>query len=236
MFAYAGNSREDLERLASALRRAAERDTTAERVPMKDIVHPDGWGFALYSNRGLAYYRSDQPIFKEDVIIPPTDGKVYAIFHARKASKGSPVRTRYSHPFLGDTQSSIIFLAHNGSLDTKSLAGTLGFTGDSIDSELALRYVMQNGLTAASNDLEGYTKMNSALNLLILEIGKDGGAEVLVKQFYRKESGKPDKTRYYEICYEDLPGGRAVFSSTLNDYGLSGEPMRQSGLVPISAL
>lgn len=236
MFAYVGTSREDLERLVDGLRRAAERDTTAEKVPMKDNVHPDGWGFALYSSRGLAYYRSNRPIFKEDVTLPPTDGKVYAIFHARKASKGSPVKTRFSHPFLGQTENSFVFLAHNGSLDKERLARTLGSTGDAVDSDLALKYALQKGLVAAANDLEDYTKMNSALNLLVLEIGKDGGAEVFVKQFYRKEDGKLDKTRYYEVCHEDLPGGRAVFSSTLNDYGFSGKPLLQAGLISISAL
>ncbi len=236
MFAYAGNSREDLEQLLGALRKAAERDTTAERVPMKDIVHPDGWGFALYSNRGLAYYRSDQPIFKEDVVLPPTDGEVYAIFHARKASKGSPVKKRFSHPFFGDTGNSFILLAHNGSLDKDRLARTLAFTGETIDSELILKYAVQKGLAAASNDLEDYTKMNSALNLLVLEIRKDGGEEVFLKQFYRKEGGKLDKTRYYEICHENLRGGRAVFSSTLNDYGFSGKPIGRTGLLPLSSL
>ncbi len=236
MFAYAGDSRKDLQLLVSALRKAAEKDTTAERVPLKEIVHPDGWGFALYSNRGMAYYRSDQPIFKENVILPPTDGKVYAIFHARKASKGNPVKTRFSHPFFGTTENSFIFLAHNGSLDKERLARTLGLTGDAIDSELALKYAMQKGLAATSNDLEDYTKMNSALNLLVLEIRKDGGEEVFLKQFYRKEGGKLDKTRYYEICHENLRGGRAVFSSTLNDYGFSGKPIGRTGLLPLSSL
>ena len=81
-----------------------------------------------------------------------------------------------------------------------------------------------------------YTEKNSALNLLVLEIGKDSGAELFVKQFYFREKGKPDKTKYYEICYETLPGGKAVFSSTLNDYGFSGKPIVYNELVSISTL
>ena len=100
---------------------------------------------------------------------------------------------------------------------------------------MVLQYAVQRGLTTASTDLEDCTKANSALNLLFLEIGDNGQAGISVKHFYRKE-GRLDKTRYYELCYEDLTGGVAVFSSTLNDYGLSGKPMGQDGLVPLSAL
>jgi glutamine amidotransferase len=238
MLAYAGDSREDLMRLVSALRQAAKKDTVAERVPLKDIVHDDGWGFAVYSRRGLTYHRSDQPIFREDVVLPPTDGKMFAIFHAKQATPGNPVGERFSHPFLAENSNGLVLLAHNGSLYKDRLAATLHFAGDLsriTDSELVLQYAVQRGLTAASTDLEDCTKTNSALNLLFLEIGDNHQADISVKHFYRKE-GRPDKTKYYELCHEDLTGGTAVFSSTLNDYGFSGKPMGQDGLVPLSAL
>lgn len=238
MFAYAGGSREDLARLVSALSGAAKKDTVAEKVPLKDAFHDDGWGFAVYSKRGLTYHRSGRPIFREDMALPPTDGEIFAIYHARHATPGNPIGVRFSHPFLAETNNGLILLAHNGALYKDKLAERLHFAGDLsriTDSELALKYAVQRGLTAASTDLEDCTETNSALNLLVLEIGDNRQAEIFVKHFYRKQ-GRLDKTRYYELCYEDLSGGRAVFSSTLNDYGLSGKPMREDGLVPLSAL
>ena len=239
MFAYAGYSREDLAGLVNALRKAARRDTVAERVPLKDIVHGDGWGFAVCSNRGLVYHRSGQPIFGEDVVLPPTDGKIFAIFHARQATPGNPVGEKFSHPFRGETDSGSILLAHNGSLNKDRLAEKLQFAGnldEVTDSELVLRYAVQNGLTAAATDLMDCTKMNSALNLLALEIRDGDRVDVFVNHFYRKKEGRPDKTEYYELCYQNLAKGTAVFSSTFNDYGFSGKPIGQGGLVPLSAL
>lgn len=238
MFAYAGDSRGDLKRLVNALSEAAKRDTVAEKVPLKDTVHADGWGFAVYSKRGLTYHRSSRPIFGEDVALPPTDGEIFAVFHARQVTPGNPVGERFSHPFLAETHDGLVLLAHNGSLYKDRLAERLHFAGDLsriTDSELVLKYAVQRGLTAASTDLEDCTESNSALNLLVLEIGDNRQAEIFVKHFYHKE-GRLDKTRYYELCYEDLTGGRAVFSSTLDDYGLSGKPMGENGLVPLSAL
>jgi glutamine amidotransferase len=238
MFAYAGDSREDLTRLVSALSEAAKSDTVAEKVPLKNTVHDDGWGFAVYSKRGLTYHRSGRPIFREDVALPPTDGKMFAVFHARQATPGNPVGERFSHPFLAENHNGLVLLAHNGSLYKDRLAEMLHFAGDLnriTDSELVLQYAVQRGLTAASTDLEDCTKSNSALNLLFLEVGDNGKADISAKHFYRKE-GRLDKTRYYELCYEDLTGGMAVFSSTLNDYGLAGKPMMQDGLVPLSAV
>ena len=238
MFAYAGDSREDLTRLVNALSEAAKRDTVAEKVPLKNIVHDDGWGFAVYSKRGLTYHRSGRPIFKDGLALPPTDGEIFAVFHAKQATPGNPVGERFSHPFLAETDNGLILLAHNGSLYKDRLAERLDYAGDLsriTDSELILQYAVQRGLTAASTDLEDCTETNSAMNLLVLEIGDNGQAGISVKHFYRKE-GRLDKTRYYELCYENLTGGMAVFSSTLNDYGISGKPMRRDGLVPLSAL
>jgi predicted glutamine amidotransferase len=238
MFAYAGDSREDLTQLVGALSEAAKRDTVAEKVPLKDTVHDDGWGFAVYSKRGLTYHRAGRPIFREDVALPPTEGEILAVFHARQATPGNPVGERYSHPLLAETHNGLTLLAHNGSLCKDRLAERLHFAGnlDRItDSELILRYAVQKGLTAAARDLEDCIETNSALNLLILEIGDNRQAGIFVKHFYRKE-GRLNKTRYYELCYEDLAGGRAVFSSTLNDYGFSGKPMAENGLVSLSAL
>jgi predicted glutamine amidotransferase len=239
MFAYVGSSREDVERLIGALRGAARKDPVAEEAHMKSSVHGDGWGYAVYSKMGLAYHRSGGPIFREDVVMPPTGGKIFAIFHARQATAGNPLGEKSSHPFRGETEDGVILLAHNGAVDKNRLAERLRFGGDLdkiTDSELVLKYAAENGLAAAATDLKDCTKANSALDLLALEIGNSGRAEIFVNHFYRKKEGRYDRTRYYELYYQNFTGGTAVFSSTFNDYGFSGKSMGLDGLVPLSPL
>ena len=238
MFAYVGESREDLEMLVGSLRASARNDTVAARVPFKLSCHPDGWGYVVSSEAGLAYYRSDRPIYEGQPVVPETDGRIHAIFHARKALDGTPVQKRFSHPFMEQTQSDLVFLAHNGSVDKGRLERELGFSGSAVDSELALRFALKTrSLEEGTKELEGYTEMNGGLNLLILRVDKNGvDTELFVKQFYRREVGKPDMTDFYQLYYQDLPGGRAVFSSTLRDYGLSGVPVCGSDLAPLSDL
>ena len=74
MFAYVGDSREDLEMLVGSLRASARNDTVAARVPMRLSCHPDGWGYVVSSDAGLAYFRSDRPIYQDEVIVPETKG------------------------------------------------------------------------------------------------------------------------------------------------------------------
>jgi len=237
MFAYIGNSRDELERLVGGLENAARVDKVAVKLGMKHTTHQDGWGFAIYSDRGISFYKSEKPIFDDEKVLPPTAGKIYAIYHARQASKGYAVRRRFSHPFLGETDENYVFLTHNGTLDGQKLAEELNFHGDALDSELALKYALQNdSLGQAVTDLQEYTMPNSALNLLILQISKDGGAEVFVKHYYKKDRAMLDKTEYYSILSESLAEGKAVFSSTLNYYGFSGKELARDDLVPLSAV
>ncbi len=234
MFGYVGDSRKDLERLVEALRMSSKRDTVAESLEM-DSVHADGWGFALYSERGLSVHKSKRPVFEDDGAIPKTSGRIYAVFHARMATDKSLVESRFSHPYSGDDESSFVFLAHNGSLKKERLAEKLGFSGRATDSELAMKYLLRNGL-GRSGELESYTTPNSALNLLVLSVGRSGGAKVYVKHYYRKVEGRKDKSRYYAIYHERLSGGKAAFSSTFNDYGFSGRELKRPGLLSVSAL
>jgi len=234
MFGYVGDSRKDLERLVEALCMSAKKDTVAASLGM-DTVHADGWGYALYSDSGLSVRKSRRPVFEDDVDLPPTDGRIYAIFHARMATDKKMVESRFSHPYCGDDESSFVFLAHNGSVDKGRLQQKVGFSGRATDSELAMKYLLRFGLGRAS-ELERYTTPNSALNLMVLSVGRNGGARVLVKHFYNKVDGRKDKSRYYAIYHERLSGGKAAFSSTFNDYGFSGTELKRPGLLSVSGL
>ena len=229
---YVGDSREDLEKLVDGLRWAAKNDRTSGRL----VVHGDGWGYAVYSDLGRFSYKTPKAIFEDETGIHGTKGKTYAILHARKASPGYKAERRSSHPFFGETEGSFVYFAHNGTLDDEALRKLTGFDGGAIDSELAFRYVLQKGISPAASELEKYVKPNSALNLLVLEIKKRGGAEVYVKNYYRRDATKRDKTKYYQILKQDMDGGKAVFSSTFNDNHFLGENLGKEGPVPFSEL
>jgi hypothetical protein len=89
-------------------------------------------------------------------------------------------------------------------------------------------------------ELAGLVVPNSALNLLVLRVSKDGPAEILVKNYYRKEEGKADRTLYYKLFRQRMAGGgTAVFSSTLRflpgDHGFAGEELGTDRLASLDA-
>ncbi|MGD0319380.1 MAG: class II glutamine amidotransferase [Nitrososphaerales archaeon] len=229
---YVGDSREDLEKLVDGLRWASRNDTTSGKL----VVHGDGWGYAVYSDLGRFSYRTQKAIFEDKMDLHETRGKIYAILHARKASPGYKAEEKSSHPFFGETKDSFVYFAHNGSLDDEVLRRLTGLDGDAIDSELAFRYMLQIGIFPAASELEKYVKPNSALNLLVLEMRKGGGAEVYVKNYYAKDGTDRDMTKYYQILRQDMDGGKAAFSSTFNDSHFKGKSLGRDGLIPLSQL
>ncbi|MGD0395752.1 MAG: class II glutamine amidotransferase [Nitrososphaerales archaeon] len=229
---YVGDSRENLEKLVDGLRWAARNDTTSGTP----VVHGDGWGYAIYSDLGRFSYRTPKAIFEDEIDLHKTKGRICAILHARKASPGYKADEKSSHPFFGETEDSFVYFAHNGSLDDEVLRGLTGFNGDAIDSELAFRYMLQRGIFPAASELENYVKPNSALNLLVLEIRKGGGAEVYVKSYYNKDGTNRDMTEYYQMLKQDMDGGKAAFSSTFNDNHFMGKDLGKRGLIPFSEL
>jgi glutamine amidotransferase len=208
MFAYVGNSRKDLGTLYAALKKAAEYDRTV--TWSKDKQHRDGWGCVILTRDGLIHYRTRTPIFDDDFRLPAFRGRVYSIFHARKASgaKGNPI---FSQPFVAESDRKVFFLAHIGELKAHIPKNT-------VDTEHALRKIVEKGgLENALTQLKKETK--TALNLLLLEIDRESrGAGIRV--FNHWKPGKEDE--YYRLYRKGMGGGRAVFSSTLN-YGLGGE-------------
>lgn len=235
MFAYAGDSRNELEDLAGMLLDSARRDRVAEKLGMAKTTHPDGWGYVVCSSLGCRVGKYGTSITGERDVkahIPPTSGKTLAIFHVRRATRG-PIGESASQPFWADSSNGTLYLAHNGSLDMDGMRKDLGLTGET-DSEMTLNYAVRHGLPAAAMDLWKYVDSNSALNLLALERRRDGTAELYASWHYKE--GSPDITAYYEMMYQHLPHGKAVFSSTLNEYGLKGRPLPQGQLVTVSEL
>jgi predicted glutamine amidotransferase len=237
MFGYVGDSRDDLVRLALALRRAAERDPLAPG--QSGIQHKDGWGYVVYSDLSATpdYYRSPKAIFQDQVHVPEISGTAYAIFHARASTSMLTGDARYSHPFHVESEDASVFLAHNGSLK-KELNGDLTPSLDepekSVDSELGLRYILQQqrkglDLGAATGKLERFVRRNSALNLLVLDVPSKSKPKLSIKHYYNRNSDgqEEDRTRFYQIHHQSLRGGIAAFSSTLTlvDRGLSNAPL-----------
>jgi glutamine amidotransferase len=177
-------------------------------------------------------------------------GTDYSIFHAREASTRKLTGDRrFQHPFRGDWKEGTIFLAHNGVIEKDRLAAELDPPIDTewmVDSEVGLTNILQqltkgHGLEDATRKLQGFTKLNRALNLLLLEIPKKGSPQIFVKQFYNKDVSNPeDRTEYYQINYQKLDsGGIAVFSSTLArvEEDLKGALiLEETDLTPLSEL
>ncbi len=211
MFAYVGSSHAELNGLYIALKKAAMHDRTLTWID--DKQHRDGWGCVILNGSNLIYHRSMNPIFNDAFSIPRISGKTYAIFHARKARKGTkkiglPV---FSHPFMAETDSSTIFLAHNGSL-TDPIPDT------KVDSEIALKMITERGsLKRALGTLK--KRDERGLNLLVLTIHRTTReAKLEYLNYWNKKTVKMEKYQYYRLYKKRLKAGSAVFSSTLGDW------------------
>ncbi|MCY0884114.1 MAG: class II glutamine amidotransferase [Acidianus infernus] len=223
MFAYVGDSKEELTKLYEALKESAKNDIIASKYGLNP-VHGDGWGYVIYDGERIYFYKSKNPIFNESLILPSIEGKFYAIFHARQATDKSTVSARFAHPFYGDDENYFYFFAHNGSVDKEKLAQVLNFQGQTtIDSELALKFLIKNGLDKGIDLLmKDYTK--SALNVFILRISRsDGSAELYYVNYYTRK----DRSEYYKFYKNE----NAVFSSTLAYYGIRGVEVEEGKLL-----
>jgi predicted glutamine amidotransferase len=204
MFAYSGDSRNDLEMLHAALKSSAEDDSTI--TWSDDRQHRDGWGCVIFTKNDLIYYRSETPIFDDESFeIPEFSGAVHAIFHARKASPNTPVGASiFSHPFTASIESKLIFLAHNGGIRGPRM-------NNLVDSELALKVIAEAGsLEKSLPELKSRTA--TALNLMLLSIDRASRkAELKCFNYWVKEG----RDEYYRMYSRRMSGGSAVFSSTL---------------------
>jgi predicted glutamine amidotransferase len=180
MFAYAGDSREELATLVDRLSQAAEKDKVGMRLGMKKTTHPDGWGFVVRSNLGCQFETFATAIFEDKAssYVPETKGRIHAVFHARRATKGS-VNKGSSQPFFGEAKGKSMYLAHNGSLDMGRLSSELKLNGVT-DSQMILNHALARGFPVAVSELTKYVDPNSALNLIVLERIGDSMPEILV--------------------------------------------------------
>ncbi|ACP37544.1 class II glutamine amidotransferase [Saccharolobus islandicus] len=206
MLAYHGDDKEYLKRLTNCLAKASLND------PLTNETHGDGWGIVAIASNNLIHYRSHFPIFKDEnleKILNLLDGEMKVIIHARQASDKRLISPYYSHPYLESTPKSILFLAHNGSVDKYKLGNVLGIDPMlMVDSELVAKYVATYSIKEIDK-LQDVTQ--SALNLLIMEINRiDRSSTIYFYNYYIKDKIKR-KEEYYKLYFNK----GAIYSSSL---------------------
>jgi hypothetical protein len=213
MFGYAGKSQTDLGALYSGLKNACGNDPTLQAVAAGCSRHCHGWGYVIHAANGLFHYRSARPIYDDNVVLPKLEGEIRAIFHGRYASNEKLSGHIFSHPFVTATDDEIIFLAHNGGVSTPA-----NYPERKVDSEWVLDKIAREGETETTmRELKENTK--SALNLLVLKVGRAVGTPASLQYFHffkPKEQGKID---YYKMYTGSMPEGLALVSSTLTMNG-----------------
>jgi glutamine amidotransferase len=173
----------------------------------------------------IYHYRTVTPIYEDNFVVPEAEGKIYAIFHARKASGGSATGSPiFSHPLATTTGTQEIFLAHNGSLKGK-------VPPNSVDSELALKKLAErDSLAASMKELDGM--MDTALNLFVLSV--DRATRQARLECLNHWKSDPARDLYYSLYKSRMPGGQAVYSSTLEGKaGLKGDPCERGKIVEL---
>lgn len=194
--------------LFAGLKRACANDPTLGSVAEGCSRHCHGWGYVIQADNGLFHYRTARSIYEDDVALPKLQGNIRAIFHGRYASDPSLAGHIFSHPFMAACNGEILFFAHNGGVDPdRPLNRT-------VDSEWALEEIVRHGsLAAALPKLKQSTR--SALNLLVLTIGRAPGTPAKLQYLNFFKTKEADKSAYYRMYVGAMPGGRALVSSTL---------------------
>jgi predicted glutamine amidotransferase len=207
MFGYAGKSETDVRELHSGLKRACENDPTLSGIAAGCSRHSHGWGYVIHAANGLFHYRTAKSIYYDDAPLPKLDGEIHAIFHGRFASNPALTGPVFSHPFVASTESEVLFLAHNGSVQPDHLPER------NVDTEWALAQIAQpGGIEQALPKLKDRTA--SALNLLILSIQRNAGTPATLRGLNFFKPKEPPKAAYYQMYLGTMPGGRAFVSST----------------------
>ena len=207
MFGYCGKSEADVHALFSGLRRACANDPMLQAVAEGCSRHCHGWGYVIHADNGLFHYRTSRSIYDDDVVLPKMNGQIRAIFHGRYASDEKLAGHIFSHPFVAADGREIIYFAHNGGVSPDRPLDRV------VDSEWALEEVLRHGdIAAALPKLKEHTK--SALNLLVLRIGRASGTPATLQYFHYFKPKEPGKAAYYKLFLGSMPGGRALVSST----------------------
>ncbi len=128
-------------------------------IASKFLRQRDGWGYvalARDSRGGLSYthFRSEEPIYKpssktllgELIKLLNRSSEAWIMVHARKSSRKSLIGLLYSHPYASETKNGLLWLIHNGSLDSDKLSRELKVVDSTkyTDSELMSKYIASN--------------------------------------------------------------------------------------------
>lgn len=219
MFAYAGTSRAELNKLRSALRKSAQFDEIRAKFAPGSAQHKDGWGYVIFNNGSLYHYRTAKPMFEDKHEMSHLTGKIFALFHARLASDDSPNHGCVcSHPFSMTSESKVIFICQNGKIPNALLPKE--FPLDKMSTEYTLELVARYGVKDA---IEKVVEMGkSTTNLLILEIDRKSMKPTMYCLNRYKKTDNLDKNEYYTMYQKKMRYGNAVFSSTLVRHDIIG--------------
>jgi hypothetical protein len=208
MFGYCGTQESDVRELFSSLKQACANDPSLSAVSPGCSRHCHGWGYVIHAENGLFHYRTANSIYDDEIILPKLKGKIRAVFHGRYASNEELLGHIFSHPFVAADNAKTTFFAHNGGIAVDNLPER------KVDSEWALdQLVAMGGIAAALPKLKEHTL--SALNLLILEIGREKGTPAKLQYFHYFKPKEPGKVKYYSMFEGTMSGGRALVSSTM---------------------
>jgi predicted glutamine amidotransferase len=220
IIAFVGGGSADLPNLFRAFREGSNCDPYVKNAfGPQYTCHPHGWGLALYDGNGLHHVRSSKPIGEEDVSLPSLKGQnMHAIFHSRLASNPALNLPICSHPFIAATDREVLLLAHNGAVEVDDLA-----TSHIVDSEWALEVIVKaGGINEALPHLKERTKLNSALNLVIMAIPRDNNLPPALHCLNFYKTNDPARVAYYKMYTGDYGGGKVFMSSTFTDLAIKG--------------
>lgn len=220
MIAFVGSGSIDLRSIFAAFREGSKCDPYVKAgLGPEYTCHPHGWGLALYDGIDFHHVRSSLPVWEANPALPPMKGRVvYAIFHSRLASNPTLNSPVCSHPFIAYTNKDVLLLAHNGGVAVEDPSAA-----QMVDSEWALSAIAKaGGLENALPELKKRTRPNSALNLLLLTIPRDGRMTPTIHCLNYFKTAQPERADYYRMYTGDFAGGKVVLSSTFKDLGIGG--------------
>jgi predicted glutamine amidotransferase len=220
MIAIVGSGSTDLRSIFAAFREGSKSDPYVKAgLGQEYTCHPHGWGLALYDGIDFHHVRSSLPVWEANPALPPMKGKAtYAIFHSRLASNPALNSPICSHPFIAYTNKDVLLLAHNGGVAVEDPSAA-----QMVDTEWALSVIAKaGGLENALPELKERTRPDSALNLLLLTIPRDGRMTPAIHCLNYFKTAQPKRADYYRMYTGDFAGGKVVLSSTFKDFGISG--------------
>ena len=191
MIAFAGGKSANLKPLGKAFRVGSQCDPyVKDAFGPRYTCHPHGWGMGFYDGINLHHFRTARPAWEQDIPLPTVAGEnVLAMFHSRLASDPTLNTAICSHPFMAATDSQILLLAHNGGVEVDDTAASRV-----VNSEWALSVIAKaGGIEKALPYLKERTRPNSALNLLVLAIARDGTTPPVIHCLNYHKAESPER-------------------------------------------